>query len=410
MAVAIFSCSHAPPAQLKPPFKFEGLTLAQGTYSKDGIALPDHPADVYNTRDKQVIAHLSFRNLSGSYRLRWDWYDPDGNLYYSTGDFPFKASQGKFAKQATTWHSLSVKGDKAETLPGKWQVKVFLNNEQIAAKGFELKEAADLVDLPAGLSQKPYPKDWGLIIGIEDYAQLPKVEYARKDALIMREYFQKILGIPEENIIMMIDGDATKARIEGYIAQYIPANVNRDTTLYVYFAGHGAPDMKKGEPYLIPYDGDTRFIEQTGYALKKFYEDLQKLNVQRTYVFIDSCFSGMASRAAEMLAKGARPALLHVENIQLKTDKVIAFSASDAGQTSNAYPETEHGLFTYYLLRAMSGEADADDDHWISIKEIYSYVSDHVSRMARRLGEDQTPILTPSINTVKDIAIIKVVR
>ena len=78
-------------------------------------------------------------------------------------------------------------------------------------------------------------------IGIEDYLRLPNVEYARKDALIVKDYFIKVLGVPEENVMTLIDNDATKGRIEGYLKEYIPSNVGKDTTLYVYFAGHGAP-------------------------------------------------------------------------------------------------------------------------------------------------------------------------
>ena len=56
------------------------------------------------------------------------------------------------------------------------------------------------------------------------------------------------MGVPEENILLLIDNDATKARLEGYLKEYIPSVVSRESTLYVYFAGHGAPGKKKGEP------------------------------------------------------------------------------------------------------------------------------------------------------------------
>ena len=62
---------------------------------------------------------------------------------------------------------------------------------------------------------KPFPKDWGLIIGIENYNSLPNVKFTRKDALIIKDYFVRLLGEPEENIISLIDSEATKARIEG---------------------------------------------------------------------------------------------------------------------------------------------------------------------------------------------------
>jgi uncharacterized caspase-like protein len=247
-----------------------------------------------------------------------------------------------------------------------------------------------------------------LIIGIEDYAHLPKVNFARKDALIVRDYFIRILGVPEENIIMLIDSDATRARIEGYLQQYIPANVGPETTLYVYFAGHGAPDPDKGNPYLVPFDGDIRFLGNTGYPLKSLYDDIGKLKIRRSYVFLDSCFSGVASRAAEMLIKGARPVLIHSNKVRLDPHKIVAFSATSAGQMSNPFPKTEHGLFTYYLLRALRGEADSDDDRWLSVKEIYEYVRRHVSRESKKMGHEQTPMIAPPTEKLKDIAIGKV--
>lgn len=409
LPLLVFACSSTKQVQRKPPFNFGGITLSKEIEIKETESIPKEPATTFTTQDREVIAHIKCENLSGDHTLRWDWYDPGGSLYYSTGDFAFGASQGKYLRETTGWHRLSIQGDRAGDHPGTWQVKVFLDDEPMDSAQFILKAIVDVAKLPE-TSQKPYPKDWGLVIGIEDYAHLPSVDYARRDALIMKEYFIKILGVPEENIISLMDGDATKARMEGYLKHYIPDNVNEDTTLYVYFAGHGAPDMEKGEPYIVPHDGDTRFITSTGYRLKNFYNDLDNLNVQKVYVFIDSCFSGVAARAAEMLAEGTRPALVHVDDVRLRSDDVIAFSASSAGQTSNSYPETSHGLFTYFLLRALKGEADADDDQWVSVKEIYDYVKTHVTRVSRRMGAEQTPIIMPSPDMLKDIAVSRVLR
>ena len=69
--------------------------------------------------------------------------------------------------------------------------------------------------LPQNLFSRPFTKDWGLTIGIENYDSLPNVKFARKDALIIKNYFVRILGVPEENIISLIDSEATRARIEG---------------------------------------------------------------------------------------------------------------------------------------------------------------------------------------------------
>ena len=69
--------------------------------------------------------------------------------------------------------------------------------------------------LPPNVFSRPFPKDWGLIVGMENYDSLPNVKFTRKDALIIKDYFVRILGVPVESIISLIDSEATKARIEG---------------------------------------------------------------------------------------------------------------------------------------------------------------------------------------------------
>jgi hypothetical protein len=401
----LVSCNSSRQVLKKPPSRVNGITLSKGIETGDATGVPVNSTTSFSTNDKEVIALFKVENISGKHVVRWDWHDPEGNVYYSTGDYPVKTVEGKYIPEAALWHRLSIKDNKAAYKPGQWEVKVYMDNILLESRNFTITYAVVNVDRINTRSLKPYPKDWGLIIGIENYDNLPSVHYARKDAQIMKEYYTKLLGVPEDNIIMLIDRGATKARIEGYLKQYLPRNVEKDTTLYVYYAGHGMPDTDMNEPYLVPYDGDTRFIHHTGYKLKEFYKDLDALDIGKSYVFLDSCFSGAASRTEKMLIAGARPALVHVKDSNINSRKVISLSASQTNQLSNAYPDAKHGLFTYYLLRALRGEADENDDQWVSIKEAYSYIKKHVVRVSRRMGTEQTPTIVPSLETLKDTGI-----
>lgn len=394
----------------RPSIKFSGATMTHNVVPEGDIAAPANPADKYSISDDKVVALAKFQDVAGAYNLRWDWYSPNGKLYTSSGDYPLKTSEGKFRREVTVWHTLPIDGEKAATMPGKWSVKLHVNDDLVDTQTFMLSATAKLA-LPDNVDQKPDPKKWALIIGIEDYAHLPDAEYARKDALVVKEYFVRILGVPDSNVILLMDNDATKARIESFVHDYLPRNVRKDTQLYVYFAGHGAPDIKKGNAYLVPYDGDTRFLKSTGYQLKQFYADLDKIGNGHTYIFLDACFSGIASRAAEMLAKGMRPALIHVEDTQISrksANHMVAISSSSAGEPSNAYPDTEHGLFTYFLLKGLVGDADSNADKWLSINEVYQYVFTNVTRQAKRMGSQQMPMITPSLAKTKDITLSKV--
>jgi hypothetical protein len=391
----------------RPTPKFQGTVLAKDIDESGAIGVPRGPTAEFSNEDQQVAALLTLQNVSGDHKIRWEWIDPKGKVYLATNNAPVHVTRGKYLPTLTAWHRISLKDEPAADIPGEWSVKVFLDGELADTKPFLVRGFPDPLALPEGTVSKPYPKDWGLIIGIEDYQRLPSVEYARKDALIVRDYFIRVLGIPEANIISLMDTEATKSSIEGYLKKYIPSNVGPDATLYVYFAGHGMPGLKEGEPYLVPYDADTRFIEQTGYKLMTFYQDLNQLKLQRVYVFLDSCFSGMASRAAEMLIKDARPALFHSESVRPPSNSIISFNATSTGQISNAFPEKKHGLFTYYLLRGLKGKADTDDDGWISVKETYDYVSSNVTRESRRLQSEQTPVILPAPEEIKDIGLTR---
>ena len=411
LILMVISCGGSKTIQKTPKFQYAGTTLSKSVSTSGNLGVPINVTNQFTTKDKAVFAHLNLENLSGSHKVRWEWYDPSGKLYYATGNTRVQVSRGNYTKKCTTWHNLSIQGDKAQTMPGEWRLKVYFDNDLLEARSFSIvEEKVETATAPAAGIHRIFPDDWGLIIGIEDYAHLPRVDFARKDALVIKEYFNRILGVPEHNIISLIDSDATKARISGYLRSFIPVNVSKNTTLYVYFAGHGAPDMEKGDPYLVPYDGDTLFIEETGYKLREFYKEISDLDINQAYVFLDSCFSGVASRAAEMLTKGSRPALIKVEDIGLATQEVIAMTAATGGQTSNPLPSEEHGLFTYYLLNALSGKADENEDRFITIKEIYTYVSRHVTRAARRMGREQTPFISPSMEDLKDISVSRVME
>ncbi|MBI3813075.1 MAG: caspase family protein [Nitrospinae bacterium] len=272
LLASLFSCSSTNEIRKPPSLKVAELTLTKGI-DKGLIANPINPTAAFITQDTETVAHPKIENMHGSHTIRWDWHGTDGKVNYTSGDYQVHVSKDKFHKQFTAWHSLPIKGEKASNNAGEWQVKVYFDGELHTTKGFNIEYAdIDIEKLPQ--TAQVYPNRWGLIIGIETYANLPSVDYAKKDALIVRDYFTKVLGIPQENLIYLADEKATKSAIAGNIKEHLPKNLEKDSTLYIYFAGHGAPDIDKGDAYLIPYDGDMKYITQSGYKLKDFYQDI----------------------------------------------------------------------------------------------------------------------------------------
>jgi Ankyrin repeats (3 copies)/Caspase domain len=242
---------------------------------------------------------------------------------------------------------------------------------------------SDVDELPA-IKAKSNKNDYAIVIGVEKYRQkLPKADYADNDARIMAEYLTKVMGYPEENIVMLINDHAAKSDFEKYLGKWLPNNVEKDSSVFIYYSGHGAPNPKTGDAFLVPYDGDPSFIEETGYPLKRLYAKLDRLQAKKIIVVLDSCFSGAGGRS--VLAKGARPLVMNMDKQVFHSDRIAILSASSGGQISSTHEEKGHGLFTYFFLK---GIKDGNSE----LGTLYNYLKPQVERIARKAyNNEQTP-------------------
>ncbi|MBI5886258.1 MAG: ankyrin repeat domain-containing protein [Deltaproteobacteria bacterium] len=233
---------------------------------------------------------------------------------------------------------------------------------------------------------------YAIVIGIEQYRQsLPKADYAEHDAQVMTEYLTKVMGYPEVNVVTLINDHATNVDFAKYFEKWLLNNVEKDGTVFVYYSGHGAPNPKTGDAFLVPYDADPAFIEETGYSIKRLYDALGKLPAKNIVVAMDSCFSGAGGRS--VIAKGARPLVMNLDkDVKSLPWNMTVLSASSGDEISSTYDEKGHGLFTYFFLKGLKGEADANGDNRIDTAELFEYLKPNVTRTARKAyNNEQSP-------------------
>jgi uncharacterized caspase-like protein len=100
---------------------------------------------------------------------------------------------------------------------------------------------------------------------------------------------------------------------------------------------------------------------------------------------------GTNRSAIELGRPGTRPDLSGVG----ASDKCVVLSASGESETANVLPEVKHGLFTYYLLRGLRGEAASSGE--ITLGGLYDYLRKNVpAEAAAKLYKEQTPVLAPA--------------
>lgn len=257
---------------------------------------------------------------------------------------------------------------------------------------------SDIDELP-GAKASQNNNAYAIVIGIEQYRQnLPRANYATHDAETVAKYLTNVLGYPQDNVITLLNDKASKSDFEKYFDQWLVDHAQKESTVFIYYAGHGSPDAKNGTGYFLPYDGDPEFLSQTGYSLKRMYAALGKLPAKKIMVVLDSSFSGAGGRS--VLGKGAQPQNVNLKQGANLPQNVAVMSASLGHQASSPYDQKGHGLFTYFLLKGLKTEDVVKTDGSIKLRDLFSYVKAYVQRTAKKEhNNDQSPILIEASGT-----------
>lgn len=232
------------------------------------------------------------------------------------------------------------------------------------------------------------PDAYAIVVGVEEYSDLPKAAFAERDAAAVRRHF-KALGVPDRNLVLLSGAKAVRSSMTKYLESWLPKNVTARSMVYFYFSGHGAPDPATGGAYLMPWDGDPSFLSDTAYPLERLYKTLDGLKAKQVVVALDACFSGAGERS--VLPEGARPLVTALQ--KAPTGRLVVLSATQPDQITGVLKEKGHGLFTYHLLKGLGGAA-AGPDGAVTPASLHGYLKPKVQDEARRQNRDQTPSLS----------------
>lgn len=228
---------------------------------------------------------------------------------------------------------------------------------------------------------------FALIIANEDYQFVDPVNFAAHDGEVFKEYCIKTLGIPEKQIRYC--ANASYGIISGGVdwLSYALNNFD-DSRAIVYYCGHGIPDEKTGDAFIIPVDGKGTNTA-TCYSLNKLYKTLADTKAANITYFMDACFTG-ANKEGSMLV-AARGVAREAKKETLNGNAVV-FSASSGDETAMTYEEKSHGLFTYYLLKKLQ-ETEGN----VTYDELAYYIKQNVKKEAFLINEKpQTPVVATS--------------
>ncbi len=276
-----------------------------------------------------------------------------------------------------------------------------------------------------GLAAPAAAEDRALIIGIGAYDHLPALPGAVQDARAMAALATQTLGFAADHVTVLIDADASRARILRAVEDELLAGTGPGDRVLVYFAGHGAQLEDEGGDESA--DGlDEVFV--LGAAAgpdpaavirdDELADMLDRLADRRVTVVADTCYAGASAavaRAAQGVAQArcvpwaaATRSAASVEDRRRDSglaDRLGAgrdhaiWSATAATQTAwevEAGGRTG-GLFTQGFIAAMAGAADANGNGRVSREETLAALRTRSGAFCHASGVCEaglTPVLT----------------
>jgi len=230
-------------------------------------------------------------------------------------------------------------------------------------------------------------KIWAVVIGINNYPQIRQLNYAVNDAKAFYQYLINFNKIPPENIVLLLNEDAKLMKIRSTLGTYLKNMASKEDMVIIYFAGHGAtekeatsPDGDGLEKYLLPYDVNPKDLYATALPMGEISRIFARIKSERLIFIADSCYSGASGgRTISLTDMRSSISDAFLDRIIRGKGKII-ISASGANEVSEERKKLRHGVFTYFLLEGLKGNADSDGDGLITVDEIYRFVSERVPK------------------------------
>ena len=300
--------------------------------------------------------------------------DENGKYYYSNGKYyegkytNGKKVKGKMLYPNGAWYSGEFKngkrdgygiyyfnGDKEEE--GYWKENKYKGKDKLA-------NAKTLV----------------LIAAIENYIGENDLRYTVDDARALEKVLLNgTLGeIRTENIISLYNSDATKDNVLHSMRELFKLANPEDKVIF-YFSGHGMQGMLLPSDY-SPFNGN-------GILHTEVRDEFAKCKAKTKLVIADACYAGSI-----LESKKKSYTKSFATNSSMKNQIAVLMSSRD-NETSLESSLLGHGVFTYFLLEALTSSSDVNNDLRITLEELYYFIRNNTLSYCKRKNHEQHPRL-----------------
>jgi hypothetical protein len=259
------------------------------------------------------------------------------------------------------------------------------------------KRASITPDRPVAGADK-----FAVIVGIARYSDtaggITSLQFADRDAQEFRDFLLSPDGgsFPKDNIRLLLNDDATSQNLRSALFTFLTKAQPQDEVV-LYIAGHGAPDPNDPRNlYLLTYDTKIDDMGGTAFPMYQLQDVFTRvIKAKRVVTFADTCHSYGFSGASAHGKKSNNLVNQYLSRFANDSDRAV-ITASDVSQLSYESDKWGggHGVFTFFLLKGLHGEADFNKDGTVTAGELFAYIHDSVDKATEG---NQSPMALPGL-------------
>lgn len=236
---------------------------------------------------------------------------------------------------------------------------------------------------------------YALVVGISDYqsSQIRDLAYAEADARAFIEYIRQISKRKGDTILSFFGPKATFGQVWTHGISYFfskAPDMKTGDRVFLYFSGHGGSFSfrNRDNAYFFLYNAANETDGEMNLKIAQVKSLIQALVAQDAQVFFvfDAC------RSADVGLKGGLEQV--TKAVESTVSGEVLLMATEGGDVAFESGKLKHGVFTYYLLRGLYGEADLNPtDGLLSGGELDTYLGQKVPShvMGEFNGKTQYP-------------------
>ena len=219
--------------------------------------------------------------------------------------------------------------------------------------------------------------NWALVIGINAYPRLRSLEYAQRDAQLMRDYFlnearfEQVFYFAEDSEGVYIPTGLTSANptygnLRGFLIDcFENSSLGNGDNFWFFFSGHGIRHQNRD--YLMPCDANPNDVEHTAISVSFVSERLRRCGADNLVLFLDAC-RNEGDKAGVGIGSE-------------KHQGVVTISSCSPKEKSYEIEEIGQGSFTYALLEALRIQGEGN---CATVERLYQHLRYRVAEINAR--------------------------